>query len=109
LLLNVALSIPYNTFGYNEIQQALQGTINQAVSFGAIRAGVNLSTLQLSQIDAQTGVVGSGSIVQSRGWYLQVLDAQPAVRRGRTSPPILFFYADGGSVQSILVSSIEVQ
>jgi hypothetical protein len=49
------------------------------------------------------------SILSTRGWFLQVLDALPQVRAARGSPPINFWYMDGESVQKINMASILVQ
>jgi hypothetical protein len=48
-------------------------------------------------------------IIQQQGWYLQVQNATPQVRQGRSSPPCLFWYTDGQSVQAITLSSVEIQ
>ncbi|WP_018979430.1 DUF3383 family protein [Saccharibacter floricola] len=109
LLLNVG-QIPYNTQGDGLISAAVQNTINQAVSFGAIRPGVALTDLQKQQIDGAAGTSISGT-VESRGWYFQPnASSTPAsVRIARGSPPCRFWYTDGQSVQSINLASLEVQ
>ena len=109
LLLNVG-QIPYNTEGDGLISAAVQDTINQALRFGAIRPGVNLTALQKQQIDRAAGASISGT-VQSRGWYFQpnASTAAADIRVARKSPPCRFWYTDGQSVQSINLASIEVQ
>ncbi|MXV44402.1 DUF3383 family protein [Saccharibacter sp. 17.LH.SD] len=112
-LINLLLSvgqIPYNTQGDALISASVQDTINQAVNFGAIRAGVTLTEAQQQQIDSTAGSSIS-STVQSRGWYFQPnASATPAATRvKRGSPPCRFWYTDGQSVQSINLASIEVQ
>ncbi len=107
LLTNVT-SIPYNDAGSALIEQALQGPIDDAVSFGAIQPGVNLSPLQVAEVNTAAGADVAGTI-EFRGWYLQVGQATPQVRAARGSPPINFWYADGGSVQRIALNSAEVQ
>lgn len=101
-------SIPYNAAGYALIAAACQDPINQALNFGAIRAGVTLSQSQIAQINNTAGV-SIASIVQQRGWYLQIKDAAPQVRQGRASPPCMLWYTDGQSIQAITLNSIEVQ
>ncbi|MUH03181.1 DUF3383 family protein [Bombella sp. ESL0387] len=112
-LLNLLLSvgqIPYNTEGDGLISAAVQDTINQALRFGAIRPGVNLTSLQKQQIDRAAGTSISNT-VQSRGWYFQpnASTAAADIRVARKSPSCRFWYTDGQSVQSINLASIEVQ
>lgn len=101
-------SVPYNAAGYELIKAACADPINQALNFGAIRAGVTLSALQIAQINSAAGVKASDTL-QLQGWYLQVKDAAPQVRQARTSPPINFWYMDGESVQKIELTSTLVQ
>lgn len=107
LLQNVN-SVPYNAAGYELIKAACLDPINQALNFGAIRAGVTLSALQIAQINSAAGVKASDTL-QLQGWYLQVKDATPQVRQARQSPPINFWYMDGESVQRIELTSTLVQ
>ncbi|MDG4906034.1 DUF3383 family protein [Mesorhizobium sp. WSM4898] len=101
-------SVPYNAAGYELIKAACLDPINQALNFGAIRAGVTLSALQIAQINSAAGVKASDTL-QLQGWYLQVKDATPQVRQARQSPPINFWYMDGESVQQIELTSTLVQ
>ena len=101
-------SIPYNSEGYALIESFVMDPINQFVNFGAIVAGVELSSAQKAEINRAAGLV-IDPIVFTRGWYFQVLPAIAQVRRARTSPPCTLWYADGGSVQSIRLASIEIQ
>lgn len=107
LLVNVN-SIPYNNAGYALIKAACADPINNALNFGAIRAGVTLSAAQTAEINASAGTKIS-DVLQLQGWYLQVKDATPQVRQARQSPPISFWYMDGESVQKIELASILVQ
>ncbi|MGA1801483.1 DUF3383 family protein [Rhizobium sp. HT1-10] len=107
LLQNVN-SVPYNQAGYELIKAACSDPINAALNFGAIRTGVSLSNLQIAEINSAAGTKVS-DILQLQGWYLQVLDATPQVRQARTTPPINFWYLDGGSIQQIVLNSVEVQ
>ena len=101
-------NIPYNTAGYGQITEALSTPIQSGLNFGAIQPGVTLTGAQISQVNALAGVRVSDTI-QTVGWALVVQPASGPVRAARTSPPIIFFYADGGSVQSLNLTSTEVQ
>ena len=107
-LLQNTNSIPYNPAGASLIEAALADTINQAVSFGAIAPNVQLSSSQIAEVNQAAGSNIAG-VLQTRGWYLQVGVAASTVRAVRGSPPITFWYVDGGSVQAISMAAIEVQ
>lgn len=112
LLQNVN-SVPYNTAGYALIKAACADPINAGLNFGSIRAGVTLSSLQAAQINTAAGTTASNNKASDtlylQGWYLQVVDASPQVRQARQSPPCNFWYADGQSVQKIVLNSVLVQ
>jgi hypothetical protein len=101
-------SIPYNAAGYALISAAMQDPIAAALNFGLIDQNVALSALQIAEVNNAAGV-NIGQILQAQGYYLQIQTASAQVRGARTSPPITFWYVQGGSVQSIAVSSVEVQ
>lgn len=108
VLLTQALSVPYNPAGRAQIESALADPINAGLNFGAFRAGVVLSAAQIAAVNAAAGA-NIAPTLQTRGWYLKVGDASPAVRQTRGSPPCTFFYMDGQSVQQIDLASIALQ
>jgi hypothetical protein len=118
-------SIPYNPAGYALIKTALYsgaapgvgnqpqsgqaaGPIAQAINFGAIRAGVVLSANEVAEVNNAAGIAIDGYL-NTNGWYLQVLDPGATVRLARGSPIVNLWYMDGQSVQTINVSSVDVQ
>lgn len=101
-------SIPYNVDGYTMIRAACMPVIEQALNFGAIRAGVPLDADQASTVNTQAGTKIDNTLT-TQGWYLQILPATSAARVARKSPPIAFWYTDGGSIQQINIASIDVQ
>jgi hypothetical protein len=107
LLTNVK-SIPYNAAGYGLIRSAMQDPITQMLNFGLITPGTTLSAAQQAEVNNAAGI-NIAQTLQSTGYYLQILPATAQVRGNRTSPSITFWYCQGGSVQSINVSSVEVQ
>lgn len=107
LLTNVK-SIPYNAAGYALISAAMQDPIQAALTFGLINTGVTLSSAQQAEVNNAAGVAIANTL-QSQGYYLQILPATAQTRGNRQSPPITLWYVQGGSVQSIQVSSVEVQ
>ena len=100
-------AIPYNARGYSLIHAACMDPINQMLNFGGIEPGVNLSSAQAAEVNNAAGVA-IASVLSSRGWYLQIQQATAQVRGVRGSPPISLWYMDGGSVQSINMSSVAV-
>jgi len=107
-LLTQSGSIPYNQVGYTMIKAACQDVINRAMNFGAIRVGVVLSQAQVAEVNTMAGVE-IDRILQSNGYYLQVLDPPPEVRVSRGTPPMTFWYMDGGSIQRLTLASVMVQ
>jgi hypothetical protein len=101
-------SVPYNSAGYSLIEAWCQDPINAALNFGAIRTGVTLSAAQIAEVNQDAGS-NIAPLLQTRGYYLQVSDASPTVRAARQSPPCTLWYTDGGSVQQIILDSIELQ
>lgn len=107
-LLTQVTSIPYNTAGYTLIEAACMDPINAALNFGAIRAGVPLSALQIAEVNSQAGLQ-IDTTLSTRGWYLQILPATAQVRGARQTPPMNLWYMDGGAVQQLTLASIVVQ
>lgn len=106
-LLQSAGSIPYNPAGYAMVNAAILDPVNAAVNFGAIRTGVALSASQVAQIKNAVGADVSGAIT-ANGYYLKILPASASIRATRSSPSMTLYYADGGSIQSLTLSSIEI-
>jgi hypothetical protein len=107
-LLTQVKSIPYTPAGYGLIAAAMQDPITAAVNFGLISPNVTLSAAQIAEVNNQAGT-NVANTLQSQGWYLQIQPASAQTRGARQSPTILFWYCQGGSVQQITLSSIEVQ
>ena len=107
-LLATVPAVPYVNRGYTLIRSALLGPINQGLNFGSIVAGVALSSAQAAALNSATGDLGAAATIQNTGWYLQIKDPGAIVRGGRGTPTINFWYTDGGSVQKISMSSVDV-
>jgi hypothetical protein len=107
-LLLTARTIPYNAAGRALIEASLADAINSGLNFGAYRAGVTLSQLQISEVNTAAGK-NIATTLQQRGWYLQVGDASPSVRQSRGSPPCTLWYVDGETVQFINLASVALQ
>lgn len=107
-LLRNSGSVPYNAQGYAQIETTLLDPINAALNFGTIRTGVTLSGSQIAAVNAAAGKQ-IDTTLSTRGWYLLIGDASPAVRAARGTPPMTLFYMDGGSIQQITLASIAIQ
>lgn len=103
-------SVPYNSSGDALIEAWLLDPITQFANFGGLQPGVQLSNAQAAEVNNAAGLA-IDKILSSRGWYLQVLASQTAaqIRAARQSPPVNFWYMDGGSVQVIQMASVMVQ
>lgn len=100
-------SVPYNQAGYNLIRAAMIDPIEAGLNSGIIRSGVTLSTLQAAQVNQSAGA-DVAQIIETQGYYLQILDPGAQVRGERGTPVINFWYTDGGAVQKITVASINI-
>lgn len=107
-LLRGVNTLPYNDFGKTQIRAAAMAPIEQGLLNGTIRAGVTLSDSQKIQVQAMVGFDVSQELY-TKGYYLMIDDASAQTRGERKSPPIYFFYCDGGSIQRIVIPSIVIQ
>ena len=107
-LLTEVGQVPYNADGYALIEAAMDDPVQRALNFGAIRAGVSLSTLQQAEIDNAAGGKVS-DVVEQRGWFIKIQDPGASVRASRGSPVIHLWYTDGQSVQKVSLASVMVQ
>jgi hypothetical protein len=107
-LLTSINSLPYNSTGYNLLRAAALDPIQAALNNGVIQPGITLSNSQRAQVNTAAGA-NIADALQSTGYYLQILDADPVTRAARQSPPMTLWYTDGGSIQNIELSSIDVQ
>ena len=82
-------------------------TINAAINFGAIRAGVPLSAAEIAEINMAAGQPVA-SAISTQGWYLQILDPGPEIRAVRGTPIQDFWFTDGGAVQKLTLQSVDV-
>ncbi len=110
-LLRQTGNTPYDTEGDVLAEAAIGDTVQTALNFGAIRTGVNLTTLQKQQINNGAGNTTAATDVVNQGYYFQpnISTASASERVARTVTGAKFWYADGQSVQSIDISSVEVQ
>lgn len=106
-LLKNTKSIPYNDTGIALQRASCQDAINEAVNFGSIRAGVVLTEQQKAIINQESGFDASSQI-ETRGYFLLVKNADAETRQNRGSMPMKLWYADGGSVHSISLNSINI-
>ena len=107
-LLNNVKSLPYNTQGYGLVRAACLDPINEALNNGTIQAGIPLSAAQAAEVNTAAGVKIDNVLTQV-GWYLQILPASAQTRGNRTSPPMTFWYTDGGSIQKLNLASIDIE
>jgi len=101
--------VPYNQQGNNGIRGAMFPTVQQALSNGVIQAGVMLSASQAQAVITATGNPNAATTLQNVGWLLFIGTASPTVRGNRGSPPITFYYTDGGSIRTLSFNSVDVE
>lgn len=110
-------TIPYNPAGYGLIRSALTAgaaatavtlpppsPVAAALNNGVIQPGVVLSADQVLEVNTLSGQ-NIAETIQTNGWALVIQPATAQVRAARSSPTIILFYTDGGSIQRINLSS----
>ena len=102
-----AKSVPYNHVGRALQRAACQDAIDEALNFGSIRAGVDLSEQQRAIINNEAGV-DAATQIEARGYYLYIGKATAQTRGNRESMPMKLWYTDGGSVHSVNMGSINI-
>ena len=107
ILMTQIKSMPYNKVGYALLEAACLDPINAGLNFGAFRAGVTLSQAQIANVNNAAGL-NIAPTLSARGWYLLIQDASSQVRAARGSPPCIFWYVDGQSIQQVTLASIDV-
>lgn len=106
-MLTSAKSVPYNAVGRALHRAACQDAIDEALNFGSIRAGVDLSEQQRAIINNEAGV-DAATQIEARGYYLYVGKVSAQTRGNRESMPIKLWYTDGGSVHAVNMGSINI-
>ena len=110
--------VPYDPFGYGMIRSALvgqnnsgaatdNGPINNALNNGVIQTGVQLSSAQEAAVNQAAGLNVSG-LIQTNGYYLQILDPGAEARNMGATPIINFWYTSGGAVLNFSMASINI-
>lgn len=107
-LLTSTKSIPYNANGIALQRAACTDPVNEALNFGSIQVGVNLSEQQKSIINNEAGF-DAATQVEAKGYCLFIGQATAQTRGNRQSMPMKLWYSDGGSVHAINLASINVQ
>lgn len=106
-LLTMSAALPYNQEGYSRIRSTLCGEgspVAKALANGVIRAGVTLNATQRDQVDAEAGLE-IHQVLETSGYYVQVLSPDADVRQHRGTPEINLWYTDGGAIQKIEMAS----
>ena len=100
-------SFPFNAEGYAAVNSAVIDPAERAKKFGAIRKGVTLDAAQIRIINNTVGADIS-STLYSEGWYLYIPPQPGANRIERDLKGVIFYYVDGGLIQSITMSSTAI-
>lgn len=100
-------SYSFNQKGYSAVSAAVIDVANQGKNFGAIQTGVTLDAAQIAIIN---GTVGKNiaNTLYSEGWYLFIPTQTGAARLERDLKGVIFYYVDGGMIQSIDMSSTAI-
>lgn len=96
--------VPYTEAGYALIRSWIQDPVNRGLNNGVIDPGLKLSEAQKAQINREAGL-NIVPYIEQDGYYVQVLDPGANIRIKRDSPIINIWYAYGGSVNRLVVTS----
>lgn len=100
-------SYAFNDGGYGSVSASVIDVAEQGKNFGAIRPGVVLDTAQLRIINNTVGKDISSTLF-SQGWFLFIPVQTGAARLERDLKGVIFYYVDGGLIQSITMSSTAI-
>lgn len=100
-------SYAFNAAGYAIVQAAVADVAAWGKTFGAIRTGVDLDSTQIREV---TNVVGKdvSSTLYSDGYYLYIPTQTSTNRNARKLAGVVFYYVDGGLIQSIDMSDTAI-
>ncbi len=101
-------SYAFNDKGYGAISAVVSSVAEVGKTFGAIQTGVNLDAAQKIQINGSVGKdISSDLYVTGYYFYVPVQSAQN--RAERNLKDAIFYYTDGGAIQSISMQSLMIQ
>lgn len=101
-------SIPPNETGKAIYRVMFQDRINAGLSFGGIVPGMKLTEQQKSVINREANNNNAATQIETLGYFMAVFDAVNVEGAARKRFPAKFFYADGGSIQGINMTSTAV-
>ncbi|SFN29582.1 Protein of unknown function [Izhakiella capsodis] len=100
-------SYAFNSAGYAAVSAAVIDVAQQALNFGAIQRGVTLDNAQTRIVNNTVGKDISATLY-SQGWFLYIPTQTGAARLARDLQGVIFYYVDGGLIQSITMSSTAI-
>lgn len=100
-------SYSFNSAGYAAVSAAVIDVVEQAINFGAIQRGVALDQAQIRIVNNTVGKDISATLF-SQGWFLYIPTQTGSARLERDLQGVIFYYVDGGLIQSINMSSTAI-
>lgn len=100
-------SYSFNSAGYAAVSAAVIDIAEQALNFGAIQRGVVLDQAQIRIVNNTVGKDISATLY-SQGWFLYIPTQTGSARQARDLQGVIFYYVDGGLIQSINMSSTAI-
>lgn len=103
-------NIPFNVEGDTIAEASISETLSEFIAFGGANIGVQLTPAQTMEINLAAGNNTAAQAVMTQGYYFQpnISTATGANRQARIAPNAKLWYADGQSVQSININSVDV-
>jgi hypothetical protein len=101
-------NIPFNSVGAGLISAAYLTQVKKGVAAGGIQSGVQLSDLQIAEVNLAAGAAIDSALYQ-KGYYLQVNIPDSEVQDTRGPWPATLWYVNAGGVNTLEFASINVQ
>lgn len=102
-------SVPFNAGGRTQVKASLQAPADNAVAYGMIQTGVNLSAQQIQEVKTAAGGIDISGALYATGYYILIPVASSALRATRGPIQPQFFYTSGESVNTINLTNTLVQ
>ena len=107
VLLNNMKALPADQAGIEILRQSTLGPINDALNYGSIQAGINLTLQQIAEVNYAAGLKIDASI-KTNGYYLQIIPSPGAVRANRIQSRTLW-YTSAQGINTLHLSALNVQ
>ena len=109
VLLTTSAIVPNDQNGFASVKAVILPIADEAIAAGVITIGVTLSAEQKAEVLQQSGGVDFSGEITRNGYAMQFTLPTPEQRANRIAPPVNFWYANAGSINSLTFNLIFVK